>query len=157
MNIFTKIFTGISVLSISLFGFVNLSSNEYTELFPELSNNKNLSNHPGKDLLESKCYVCHHPSTPENIRIAPPMVAIKKHYKNENTSYEDFNKEIWSFVEKPTMEKAKLKGAVRKFGIMPFQAFNKVDIEKIADYLFYQEIESPKWFGEHTKLESSKH
>ena len=37
--------------------------------------------HPGKKIMEMQCYVCHNPATPEENRIAPPMIAIKNHYK----------------------------------------------------------------------------
>jgi cytochrome c553 len=106
--------------------------------------------HPGKALLETQCYLCHSPSAPEKEgRVGPPMIAIKAHYIKDETTKEEFTKELWNFIEKPTEDKAKLKGAVRRFGLMPYQPFKKDDIEKIAEYLYEYEIEEPEWFGEH--------
>ena len=151
MKIYKKIVLGISATSIALLGFRSREIEEYTLPHTVTQTNELTNEHPGKVLLETKCYACHHPSSAENTRIAPPMIAIKKHYIDEKTTYADFKEALWTFVEKPTSEKAKLKGAVRKFGVMPYQAFNKEDIEKIADYLYHQDIASPDWFEEHYK------
>ena len=47
--------------------------------------------HPGKKLMETNCYACHNPTTSENERLGPPMIAIKKHYISENTTKESFS------------------------------------------------------------------
>ena len=107
----------------------------------------------GKQLLETHCYLCHNPKMPENEgRIAPPMVAIKAHYINmndEGISKDDFIKEIVAYVENPTEEKAKLFGAVRKFGVMPKQQFPEKSVEKIAAYMYDYQIEEPEFFAAH--------
>ena len=46
--------------------------------------------HPGKKLMETNCYICHNPVTSHDNRLAPPMIAVKKHYKNENTTKKEF-------------------------------------------------------------------
>ena len=108
--------------------------------------------HPGKKLLETHCYICHNPTMPENQgRIAPPMVAIKYHYINDDTTKEDFIKQIVAYTANPTEEKAKLFGAVRRFGVMPKQQFPDGVVEKIADYIFDNDIEEPDWFQDHMK------
>jgi cytochrome c2 len=108
-------------------------------------------NHPGKKLLESKCYACHNPTAPHDQRIGPPMIAIKKHYITEETSKGEFTKALVSFVQNPSEENAKMRGAVRKFGVMPKQYFKEEDLKTIAAYLYDFEIEEPKWFQEHWK------
>ncbi len=110
------------------------------------------SSHPGKTLMETQCYICHSPSAPEmEGRIGPPMVAIKAHYIGEQTTKEEFSKDLWDFLNNPTKDKAKLRGAVDRFGVMPYQPYKKEDIDKIAEYLFDYEIEEPEWFEEHFK------
>lgn len=52
------------------------------------------SNHPRKKLMENKCYVCHNPSTGHDGRIAPPMMAIKSHYLDDETTKEEFKTAI---------------------------------------------------------------
>lgn len=105
--------------------------------------------HPGKKIMEHKCYVCHNPTTSHEERIAPPMIAIKKHYISKNTSKEEFINSMQSFIKNPTKENAKMFGAVRKFGVMPKQYFSEEDIKQIAEYLFENEIEKPEWFEAH--------
>lgn len=106
--------------------------------------------HPGKKLMETQCYVCHSPDAPEDEgRIAPPMIAIKAHYLREETTKEEFIADLWEFVRQPGEEKARMRGAVRRFGVMPYQAYKKEDIEKIGEYLFDYRIEEPEWFKEH--------
>ncbi|ASV31726.1 c-type heme family protein [Maribacter cobaltidurans] len=103
----------------------------------------------GKELMESKCYVCHGPEASEDSRIAPPMVAIKARYLMGNPSKEEFGNAIWNFVEKPSMEKGKMKGALKRFGVMPYQPYSEEEIRLISDYIYEFKIEEPEWFKEH--------
>jgi len=77
------------------------------------------------------------------------MVAIKKHYISKNTTKEEFVTAIKSWIKKPNVEDAKMYGAVKRFGVMPLTPFPEETIEQIADYMFDNEIEEPKWFKEH--------
>ncbi|WP_439131169.1 c-type heme family protein [Polaribacter sp.] len=113
-------------------------------------------NHPGKKLMENKCYVCHSPSASHDDRIAPPMIAIKKHYISSETTKEEFIESIQNFVKKPTKETTKMRGAVKRFGVMPKQVFAADDIKKIAEYMFDNEIEEPEWFESHFNEEKGK-
>lgn len=111
-------------------------------------------NHPGKKLMETKCYVCHSPKADHDSRIAPPMVAIKSHYLNDDTTKEQFEDAIWSFVKQPSKEKSKMKGAVRRFGVMPYQSFSEEEIKLISDYMYDFKIDEPEWFKQHIEEES---
>ncbi|MBR9914692.1 MAG: DUF3365 domain-containing protein, partial [Algicola sp.] len=110
--------------------------------------------HPGKALLEKNCYVCHNPTTAHNARIAPPMVAVKSHYMNDDISKEAFGNAIWDFVKQPSEENSKMRGAVRRFGVMPYQLFSEEDIKLIADYMYDHKIDEPEWFKQHIEEES---
>ena len=112
--------------------------------------------HPGKKLMESKCYVCHNPTTAHEERIAPPMIAIKKHYISENTTKEEFIKSMQNWIKNPTKEDAKMYGAVRKFGVMPKQHFSEEDIKEISEYMYDNEIDKPEWFESHYNEERGK-
>ncbi|MBU2526675.1 MAG: DUF3365 domain-containing protein [Bacteroidetes bacterium] len=106
--------------------------------------------HPDKKLMETHCYLCHSPTAKENTgRIAPPMVAIKAHYLQENTSKEEFISQLVAFTENPMLESAKLKGAVKRFGLMPKQQFPDGVLEQIAEYMYDYQIEEPEWFKAH--------
>ena len=111
---------------------------------------------PGKKLLKTKCFVCHNSSTPNDERVAPPMIAIKAHYIHENTSEEEFTNNFLNFVLNPTKEKAMMRGAVKRFGVMPYQKFEEEDLKKIADYLYNYQIEEPSWFKEHWESKQGK-
>lgn len=102
-----------------------------------------------KKLLETKCYVCHDPETSHEQRIAPPMAAIKARYLKDYIVKKEFADAIWAFVEKPTKEKAKMRGAVNRFGVMPFQPYEEKDIRMIANFIFDYKIEEPTWFKKH--------
>ena len=105
--------------------------------------------YPGKKLMQTNCYVCHNPTATEANRIAPPMIAIKKHYINENTSKAAFIKSIQGWIDNPTKENVKMFGAVRRFGLMSKQAFSEETIKQISEYMFDNEIEKPEWFEDH--------
>ena len=100
----------------------------------------------GRELLEKECYPCHNPKTPHQELIAPPMIAIKKHYLKATASRDEFVKEIMNWVKGPNKENSKMPGALNKFGIMPYQTFPDQTISQIAEYLYDNEIEIPDWF-----------
>lgn len=102
--------------------------------------------------METHCYVCHSPNAAENEgRIAPPMVAIKAHYMENDASKEKFVAEIVAFTTHPTEDKAKLNGAVKRFGVMPSQKFPEGVVEQIAEFMYEYQIEEPSWFNDHWK------
>lgn len=105
--------------------------------------------HPGKKLLETYCYACHNPTTAQNERIAPPMVAIKKHYILEGTTKEQFIATIQEWVKKPSEDKSIMPGAIRNFGLMPYAPYPDETVEQIADYIFDYDIDEPDWFEAH--------
>jgi len=128
-------------------------TSENYKAVPSVPDNTKIANtkaHPGKKLMETQCYICHSPSAPEKEgRIGPPMIAIKAHYIKDKTTKEAFTNAMWSFLEKPSEDKAKLRGAVRRFGVMPYQPFKKEDIRQIAEYIFDYQIDEPTWFKDH--------
>jgi len=109
--------------------------------------------HPGKKLLEMYCYVCHNPTTVHDDRIAPPMIAVKKHYYTEDISKEEFIANMQSWIKNPTEENAKMRGAVRRFGLMPKAQYPENDIKLIAEYIYENKIEEPEWFADHFNKE----
>lgn len=111
----------------------------------------NVQEHPGKQLMANNCYVCHNPKTSEENIIAPPMIAVKMHYISEHTSKEDFVNDMVEWSKNPSEEISKMPGAVKKFGLMPYQFYPESTIRQIADYMYDNEIEEPVWFQEHYK------
>ncbi len=109
-----------------------------------------------KQLLETKCYTCHSPQGGHENRLAPPMIAIQKHYLRGNISQEAFIEQIVAFAKNPSAETAKMPGAIERFGLMPPQAFNEEELVLIAKYLYTQELPKPDWFQKHYEEEHGK-
>lgn len=107
--------------------------------------------HPGKKLMENYCNVCHNPKTAEKDIIAPPMIAVKMHYISEETTKEEFVGTMLDWAKEPSVAKSKMPGAVKKFGLMPYQFYPEQTIRHIADYIFENDIEEPVWFDNHYK------
>lgn len=122
----------------------------------KVTSNLKVQEHIGKRLMETNCYTCHSPSSNETERVAPPMIAIKKHYINNNTTKDVFIESMQNWIKNPTEENAKMPGAVKRFGVMPKQAFPKETIKQISDYMFDNDIEKPDWFDDHHNKNSGK-
>ncbi|WP_407556906.1 DUF3365 domain-containing protein [Winogradskyella sp. 4-2091] len=105
--------------------------------------------HPGKKLMETNCNICHSPAATQQNRIGPPMIAIKRHYIDSGTTKEEFVSAIQAWIKNPNAKDAKMFGAVKRFGVMPKQAYPEKTIEQISEYLYDFEIEQPDWFEAH--------
>ncbi|WP_291866424.1 DUF3365 domain-containing protein [Maribacter sp.] len=146
-------FLYLSLVLLFLTNCKDAKKSEYIATEDKEDSSKNISSeqHPGKKLMETECYICHNPKASESSRIAPPMIAIKKHYINSNTSKEEFRKSMVNWIENPSIKNSKMPGALKRFGVMPYQPYPIETIEQIADYMFDNTIEQPKWFKEHYK------
>lgn len=102
----------------------------------------------GKTILESQCYSCHSPTAAHGERLAPPMAAVKKHYLKKHPLREDFVEALLAFTLKPQKDKALMKGAVEKFGLMPKAGFAEADLRKAAHYIYQAELPAPPGFGQ---------
>ncbi len=101
-------------------------------------------------LFKQKCYACHSVTTKSHDEIiAPPMIAVKKRYLMQFDNKEDFVNAVVAYAADPKAENALMIGAVNKFKAMPKQAFEEVDLRKIATYIYENEIETPVWFEGH--------
>ena len=126
----------------------NKKKNEYESI--STIEAQEIQEHPGKKLMKVHCYVCHDAVTSEDKRVAPPMIAIKRRYMMvEVESKEEFITNIQNFVKNPTLENAIMYGAIKKFGVMSRMVYPESIIEKIADYMYDNELEKPEWFEAH--------
>ncbi|MGM0934392.1 MAG: c-type heme family protein [Bacteroidota bacterium] len=112
---------------------------------PELVAEAGLQEHPGKALMEKHCYACHSPES--GTRLAPPMSMVQMHYLQGDITKEDFVADIVNFVKEPTEEKAIMYGAIRNFGLMPYQDFPDSVIRQVADYLYETELPQMRGHG----------
>ncbi|NND94970.1 MAG: DUF3365 domain-containing protein [Flavobacteriales bacterium] len=110
----------------------------------------------GMRIVQNNCIVCHSPKGEVNNRIAPPMIAIKKHYLDSDNDENVFTKSLISFLKNPNESTSKMPGAVEKFGLMPKQSFTDVQLNDIADYIYNTDFEEPDWFVEHYQSEHGR-
>lgn len=142
----------ISILTALFFGCENSTStnNDASETLPsELAK--------GLELLESNCFACHSPKGSIENRVAPPMIAIKRHYIGKSTTKEEFTNDLLAFLNNPSEDISKMPGAINKFGLMPKMGFSENDIKSIANYIYEDDLEKPDWFEKHYQEESKKH
>lgn len=116
---------------------------------------KKAENHLGKKILETECYICHNPKASEESMIAPPIIAIKKHYIDSNTTKEEFTEALIQWIIDPETE-SKMPAAHKRFGPMPYIPYPDDVITQIAEYLYDYEIEKPVWFDEHFEKQHGK-
>lgn len=112
-------------------------------------------NESGQELMMTNCVTCHSPSADIDNRLAPPMIAIKRHYIDEDVSLEQFTADLTAFLLDPTEEKSKMPGAVKKFGLMAKLGFTETQVKDVAEYIYHADIEQPDWFEKHYKEEHS--
>jgi hypothetical protein len=104
----------------------------------------------GYTLMKNYCYVCHNPNAVSHDSIlAPPFTAVKRRYSMQYDNKEEFVTAMVSWIEKPSEEKALMRGAVNKFKVMPPLPLEKEILQKIAIYIYDNDVEQPKWFEEH--------
>lgn len=97
-------------------------------------------------LMARNCFACHNPEMDGSPRVAPPMFKIRNHYFDDETSRDEFIQEIIAFVNNPSEDLSIMPGAVRNFGLMPKMSFKNEDLEKIAGYIYDNDIESDEWY-----------
>ncbi|MGI9550996.1 MAG: Tll0287-like domain-containing protein [Aurantibacter sp.] len=104
--------------------------------------------HPGEKILEQECYMCHNPKSTKTSMIAPPMIAIKRHYIDSTTTKEEFTEALIRWITDPETE-SKMPGAHKKFGVMPYLPYPEDAVAQIAEYIYDYQIEQPDWFDAH--------
>ncbi|MRI02436.1 DUF3365 domain-containing protein [Kriegella sp. EG-1] len=108
--------------------------------------------HPGKKIMETECYMCHNPKASESSMIAPPMIAIKKFYKDSNTTKDSFTQALMLWINDPEAP-SKMPMAQEKFGKMPYLPYSEETVKLIAEYMYDYDLEKPKWFDAHYEKE----
>lgn len=106
----------------------------------------------GYTLMKENCYACHNPNTQSHDDIlAPPFKAVKKKYSQEYETKESFTNAIVKWVQNPDEDNALMFGAVMKYRVMPKLPMDTKELEKIANYIYDNDIEEPEWVGDHQK------
>ena len=102
-------------------------------------------------LYNISCAVCHGSTggMDEGRSIAPPIAAVRMHYIETYSDEDSFVSAVAGWIEKQDESKSLMRGAIRKFKIMPPIAVSKEDAKKIAAYIYDGEIEELEGFKEH--------
>jgi cytochrome c553 len=146
-NVFKIIvFIGVSI------GIVQSCSNKTARTSNDLAQNSE-----GLALMKTNCFSCHSPQRDFESRIAPPMIAIKRHYVTEGVSKKQFTKDLIAFMKKPSANTSKMPNAVKRFGVMPTMSFSDEQLKKIAAYIYDADLEKPTWFEQHHQAEQVKY
>ena len=105
----------------------------------------------GEQLYKSNCAFCHGISDGMNMskRIAPPIIAVRMHYISSYTDKDSFVMAVADWVEKPDADNSLMRGALRRFNIMPPISISRANAEKIAAYIYDGDIEKPEGFQKH--------
>lgn len=98
-------------------------------------------------IISTTCFTCHSPEREMDHkgRTGPPIFKIRQHYMRDGITKEEFVAEISSFLKEPTEAKAKMKGAIRNFGLMPRMPLPDDDIQIIAEYIFENDMTAEQW------------
>ncbi|PHS67946.1 MAG: hypothetical protein COB12_01635 [Flavobacterium sp.] len=144
-------------LSIGLISCNQSIKQEVSEVYQDKSNQDIAQNdvmiaEDGYALMKENCYVCHNPeAVSHDVIIAPPFKAVKMHYMNSYDTKESFITAMVNWVQNPSEENALMIGAVDKFKVMPLLPLETSEIEKIATYIYENDVEEPIWMKKHMK------
>ncbi len=112
----------------------------------------------GEKLFKANCDVCHGRTGGMDMskRLAPPIAAVRLHYIDAYPDQDSFVNAVSSWVEKQDENKSLMRGAIRKFKIMPPLVVAKEDAQKIAAYIYAGDIDEIEGFKEHVEEEHGK-
>ena len=112
----------------------------------------------GKQLFNTYCSACHGITGGMDMskRVAPPIVAVRMHYIGRYPDKASFVTAITSWLENQDASKTLMRGAIRRFKIMPPVPVAKNDAQKIAVYIYQGDIEKPAGFEKHIEEQHGK-
>jgi cytochrome c2 len=87
----------------------------------------------GEALYKAHCSSCHGNTGGMDMhkRVAPPIVAVRMHYLGTYPEKDAFVLAVSQWVEKQDASQSLMRGAIRRFNIMPPISIAKEDAEKI--------------------------
>ena len=105
----------------------------------------------GEKLYKTYCSACHgsQGGMEMNKRVAPPIIAVRMHYIGVHPDKAAFVTAVSDWVEKPDASKTLMRGAIRKFNLMPPVSVPRQDVQKIAAYIYEGNVDKPAGFDQH--------
>lgn len=134
-------FTAIIVMLFSVIACDDSDAKDSTDISKKDENRKALR------IISTACFTCHSPEREMDHkgRTGPPIFKIRQHYMRDGITREKFVAEVSDFLRNPTEEKAKMRGAIRNFGLMPRMPLPEEDIRMIAEYLYDNDMTAEQW------------
>ena len=107
----------------------------------------------GEKLYKVQCAACHGATggMDMNKRIAPPIAGVRMHYISAHPEKDAFVAAVSSWLTNQDESKSLMRGAIRKFKLMPPITVAQDDAEKISAYIYAGKIEKPQSFDEHVE------
>lgn len=107
----------------------------------------------GEALYKTHCSSCHGIAggMDMRMRIAPPIAGVRLHYIERYPDEVSFVEAVVNWVEVRDPRDSLMRGAVRRFGVMPDISVPRELVEKIAAYIFAGDIEKPAGFDRHVE------
>ena len=117
------------------------------------------SNSEGEQLFKTHCSSCHGIAGGMDMkkRVAPPIAAVRWHYIGVYPDKAPFVEAIANWVEKQDERKSLMRGAIRRFNLMPSISVARKEAEIIAAYIYQGDIEKPAGFDKHVEEQHGKH
>ena len=112
----------------------------------------------GEVLYTTYCSSCHGLSGGMDMsqRVAPPIAAVRLHYIDIHPDKAAFVTAVTNWLEKQDENKSLMRGAIRRFNIMPAIQVSKDDAQKIANYIYAGKLEKPEGFDKHVEERHGK-
>lgn len=113
----------------------------------------------GEQLYQTHCSSCHGLTGGMDFskRVAPPIIAVRLHYIAPYPDEEEFITAVADWVAKQDESKSLMRGAIRKFKIMPPISIARDDAKKVAAYIYKGDIEKPAGFDKHVEEQHGRH
>lgn len=136
----------ISILAIIVLIFTTVACDK-SDANDESQLSKKAENRKALRIISTACFTCHSPEREidHKARTGPPIYKIRPHYMRDGITRDEFVTEVSSFLKEPTEAKAKMKGAIRNFGLMPRMPLPDEDIRIIAEYLYDNDMTAEQW------------
>ena len=114
----------------------------------------------GEQLYKKHCSACHGSTGGMDMskRLAPPVIAVRMHYIGSYPDKDSFVMAVADWLEKQDESKSLMRGAIRRFNLMPPVYVSRQNAVKIASYIYEGELEKPAGFDEHVqKMHGKRH
>ena len=106
-------------------------------------------------VMQTLCLSCHSASANHEQQekgFAPPMWGVRDHYLEHHETLDAFTSAVASWVQSPDEARSLMRGAVKRFGVMPGLNLSEDQLTEIATLIYHGvNVEKPTWWDEHQR------